>query len=102
MSATSDLAKLEVNAAAIARILKLFANEQRVRLLFHLEAAGNELPLVTIAASLRIGQSALSQHLARLRKSGVIAARRDGHNLFYRIADSKAAALVIALKGSKT
>ena len=101
MRATSDFAKLEANASAIARMLKLFANERRVGLLFHLEAAGNELSVATIAASLRIGQSALSQHLARLRESGVIAARRDGHKLFYRIADPKAAALLIALKGGK-
>lgn len=101
MRAPGELAKLEANASAITQMLKLFGNEQRLRVLFYLEALRDELPVTTIAANLGISQSALSQHLARLRRSGVITARREGHNLFYRIADPKAEALLIGLKGGK-
>jgi DNA-binding transcriptional ArsR family regulator len=95
---SSALARLEANASDIARTLKLFANEQRIHILCRLLEAGHELPVATIAADLKIGQSALSQHLAKLRSSGVVAARRVGHNLLYRILDPKAAALTIGLR----
>jgi DNA-binding transcriptional ArsR family regulator len=98
MMRTHGLAKLEANASDIARTLKLFANEHRIRILCRLVAASDELPITTIAAGLGLNQSALSQHLAKLRKSGIITARRAGHNIFYRIADPKAAALAIALR----
>jgi ArsR family transcriptional regulator, virulence genes transcriptional regulator len=98
MRTRNGLAELEVNAAAIARTLKLFASELRLRVLWRLARAGGELPVATIAANLKIGQSALSQHLAILRRNGVIAARRVGHEIFYRITDTKTAALMVALQ----
>ena len=98
MSAMSDLTRLEASASEIAQLLKPLANERRIRLLLHLEVAGGEMAVEKIAVKLGIGQSALSQHLAKLRKSGVITARRAGHKLFYRITDAKAAALVGALR----
>ena len=36
-----------------------------------------------------LGQSALSQHLAKLRDDGFVDTRRDGQSIYYRIADSK-------------
>jgi ArsR family transcriptional regulator, virulence genes transcriptional regulator len=98
MRTRNDLAELGANAAVVARTLKLFANELRLRVLWRLARAGGELPVATIAANLKIGQSALSQHLAKLRKNGVIAAHRVGHEMFYRITDTKAAALMAALQ----
>ena len=94
----NGFAKLEANAAVISRTLKLFANEPRIRVLWRLVWAGGEMPVGTIAANLGIGQSALSQHLAKLRKNGVVAARRVGHEIFYRISDTKSVALMIALQ----
>jgi DNA-binding transcriptional ArsR family regulator len=95
---TNGFAKIENKAFDIAQSLNVFANDQRIRILCRLASATGELPIMTIAADLGIGQSALSQHLTKLRKSGAIAARRTGHNLFYRIADPRVAALAIALQ----
>src|ERR1700687_1758030 len=81
------LAKLEANAPDIARMLRVFANEHRVRILCHLAASKNELSFVALADGIQISQSALSQHLMKLRKGGLIGARRAGHNSFYRLAD---------------
>ena len=94
----NGFAKLEANAAVVSRTLKLLANELRVRVLWRLAWAGGELPVGTIAENLGIGQSALSQHLAKLRKNGVIAARRVGHEIFYRITDTKSTSLMLALQ----
>jgi ArsR family transcriptional regulator len=98
MMRTDGLAKLEANVPHIARSLKLLANKQRIHILCRLAAATDELPIAAIATDLGMSQSALSQHLAKLRRSGAITARRAGHNLFYRIADARVAVLLIALQ----
>jgi ArsR family transcriptional regulator len=44
-----------------------------------------------------LSQSALSQHLAVLREQGVVATRREGQTIFYRIADPAAVRVVATL-----
>jgi len=92
------LAKLEANAPDIARMLRVFANEHRVRILCHLAASKKELSVAALADGIQISQSALSQHLMKLRKGGLIGARRAGHNSFYRLADPRALQLAIGLQ----
>jgi DNA-binding transcriptional ArsR family regulator len=92
------LAKLEANAPAIARTLRVFANEHRVRILCYLAASRTELPFAVLAAGMAISQSALSQHLNKLCKAGLIGARRAGHNSFYRLTDARALQLAIGLQ----
>jgi DNA-binding transcriptional ArsR family regulator len=92
------LAKLEANASDIARMLRVFANEHRVRILCHLAASKKELSFAELADGIQISQSALSQHLMKLRKGGQIDARRAGHNFYYRLADPRALHLAIGLQ----
>jgi DNA-binding transcriptional ArsR family regulator len=92
------LAELEANAPDIARMLRMFANERRVRILCRLAASKGELTIAAVAEGIQISQSALSQHLMKLRKGGLIVARRAGHNIFYRLADPRAAQLAIGLQ----
>lgn len=56
-----------------------------------------ELSIAELTEGVAISQSALSQHLTKLRKGGIISVRRAGHNSFYRLADPRAAQLAIAL-----
>ena len=100
--AMTDLAKLEVCAPDIARQLKLLANERRVRILCRLAAAKDELSIAALTDDVQISQSALSQHLMKLRRSGLIKSRRAGHNCFYRLADNRAAQLAIGLADSSS
>lgn len=95
---TDGLITLEPQVSEIARTLKVFANAQRIRILCRLVSAAGELPIAALARDLEISQPALSQHLAKLRKSGVIAARRSGHNLLYRIADPRVGELAASLQ----
>jgi DNA-binding transcriptional ArsR family regulator len=44
-----------------------------------------------------LAQSALSQHLAKLRAHGLVATRREGQNIYYRLASPTAQKLVGAL-----
>lgn len=90
-------AKLEANAPDIARMLKVFANERRVRILCRLAASKEELSISDLAEGGQISQSALSQHLMKLRKGNLIAKRRAGHNCFCPVADQRAAQMAIGL-----
>jgi DNA-binding transcriptional ArsR family regulator len=96
MQATA-LAGLEANADAAARFLKLIASEQRLLILCHLVEKG-ELTVNGLADAVGLSQSALSQHLARLREDGLVAFRREAQTLHYRIADGRAVRLLKVLK----
>lgn len=77
-------------------MLRLLANEKRLLILCHLSAAG-EMSVGSLSAVVGLGQSALSQHLARLRAEGLVATRRQSQSIFYRIAEPKVADLIAAM-----
>jgi DNA-binding transcriptional ArsR family regulator len=95
-SAPTDVAALEARAAEAARLLRLLANERRLLLLCHLVAAG-EMGVGALAEAVGLSQPALSQHLAKLRADGLVAARRESQAVLYRLADPKAAHLLATL-----
>ncbi|WP_240183347.1 ArsR/SmtB family transcription factor, partial [Vibrio cholerae] len=45
-----------------------------------------------------LSQSAFSQHLTVLRKHGIIQARKESQQVFYRLADSRITALIQSLQ----
>ena len=49
-----------------------------------------ELSVGALQPRVGLSQSALSQHLALLREEGVVATRREGQSMFYRVADPAA------------
>lgn len=73
-------------AAALSRLLKVFANDTRLRLLHALER-GRELCVTDLAAGVEMAPQAVSNQLQRLADRGIVSARRDGTRLYYRIAD---------------
>ena len=79
------LAELEASAAPAARLMRLFANEQRLMLMCRLSEG--DCAVGDLAGYVGLSQSALSQHLAKLREEGLVDTRRDGTTIFYRIAD---------------
>jgi DNA-binding transcriptional ArsR family regulator len=92
------LAELERKAADAASLLKLLANENRLLILCRLALQG-EMSVSNLTEAAGLSQSALSQHLAKMRQEGLVATRRDRQTIFYRIADPNAAKLLKALKG---
>jgi DNA-binding transcriptional ArsR family regulator len=92
------LATLERKAAEAAALLKLLGNESRLLILCRLALSG-EMSVSSLAAAAGLSQSALSQHLAKMREEGLLATRREGQTVFYHIADANAARLLKALKG---
>lgn len=92
-----DFRALEAQAGEAADILQHLANRRRLLLLCELAAAG-EMSVGDLAAAIGLSQSALSQHLARLRAAGIVAFRRDAQTLRYRLADPRVIALLKAFK----
>lgn len=90
---TIETDKLVEQSAAAAALLRAIANEQRLLILCHL-AANDELSVSALAARVPLSQSALSQHLARLRGEGIVAFRREAQAILYHIADEKAVRLL--------
>ena len=92
-----SMTELERKAAEAVALLKLLANESRLLILCRL-AAGGETSVGALTAAVKLSQSALSQHLAKMREDGLVATRRDGQTIYYRIADANTARLLELLK----
>jgi DNA-binding transcriptional ArsR family regulator len=93
----SGIAELERKASEAAQLLKLLANENRLLILCRL-ALAREMSVNDLADAVGLSQSALSQHLAKMREDGLLATRREAQTVFYRIADPNAARLLALLK----
>ena len=65
--------------------LKLLANEDRLLLLCQLSQG--EMCVSELEEELGIHQPTLSQQLGVLRNEGVVSTRREGKNIFYRVAE---------------
>src|SRR5690606_7248625 len=85
-------------AGEATRLLKVMANECRLLVLCHLAEAG-ELSVGELMDRIGISQSALSQHLAKLREEGLVATRKEAQSVFYRVGDPKAEQVLALLHG---
>lgn len=77
----TDLAR---SATAATRLLKALANRNRLLILCQLSE--NELRVQHLSRLVGLSPSALSQHLANLKRIGAVTARRDSRAVFYSIA----------------
>ncbi len=89
-------ADLELHARVVADILRELANEKRLLILCRLVETG-EMRALDLARAVGLGQSALSQHLSRLRECNLVTYRRDSQTLWYRIADPRIEQLMAQL-----
>lgn len=96
-AADKGMAELERKAGEAAGLLKLLANENRLLILCRLAIAG-EMSVTSLVEAGELSQSALSQHLGKMRDDGLLATRRDAQTIYYRIADKNAARLLALLK----
>ncbi|WP_414640200.1 ArsR/SmtB family transcription factor [Bordetella sp.] len=84
-------------ASQAAGLLRLVGNEHRLLVLCLLIEHG-ELTVGQLLDQVELSQSALSQHLARMREEGLVAFRREAQTLYYRIDNPDAEKLIAALK----
>jgi ArsR family transcriptional regulator, virulence genes transcriptional regulator len=87
---------LQARAGEVADVLAALANDRRLLILCKLVEDG-EATVGALAEEVGLSQSALSQHLARMRDEGIVAFRRDGQAVWYRIADHRIESLLATL-----
>src|SRR3990172_5349168 len=78
---TKDLAK------DIAFLLRVLGQPERVSIL--LVIGDGEACVCHLEAALGLRQAYISQHLMALRQAGIVTARREGRNIFYRLEPSE-------------
>ena len=93
---TLDTQGIEKAAAEVAGVLRAVANERRLMILCKLVEWG-EGNVNALAETVGLSQSALSQHLAKMREEGLVTYRRDSQTLWYRIADQRIEDLLATL-----
>ena len=86
----------ERQAGEAVALLKGMANEARLLVLCHLSES-DELSVSELVERVGLSQSALSQHLAKLREEGLVATRKEAQTVFYSVSDPKAGQLLALL-----
>lgn len=77
-------------------VMRLLSNPHRLSVLCYL--GEGEIPVGTLAEMVEMSPSALSQHLAKLKKSGLVASRREHNKVFYRLENEEIVAIIRLLK----
>ncbi|MCT9809631.1 metalloregulator ArsR/SmtB family transcription factor [Acidovorax sp. Be4] len=90
-----DIAQLRTHAAEAVAMLKLLGNADRLLLLCQLSA--QERTVGELEQLTGIAQPTLSQQLGILRREQLVATRREGKYIWYRLADGKALQLIQAI-----
>jgi DNA-binding transcriptional ArsR family regulator len=91
-----DIGDLKANALEVANTLRALGNERRLMILCKLVEAG-EMTVGALVDAVGLSQSALSQHLARMRDENIVSFRRDSQTLWYRISDPRIEQLMAEL-----
>lgn len=73
-----------VEAVKVMALFKMLANDTRIRLLHHLVRSG-EATVTDLAKTLGMKPQAVSNQLVRLSDTRMLASRRDGNNVYYRV-----------------
>lgn len=87
-----NMQDLKTNSRDAADLLKLLSNRHRLMILCELN--GGERSVSELEAVVPLSQSALSQHLAKLREAGLVSTRREAQTIHYTLADRRAALLI--------
>jgi DNA-binding transcriptional ArsR family regulator len=73
-----------VEAVKVMALFKMLANDTRIRVLHHIVRSG-EATVTDIAKTLGMKPQAVSNQLVRLSDTRMLASRREGNNVFYRV-----------------
>ena len=91
------MTRLAKNADDAAALLALLANGKRLTIIEHL--LEREMSVGAIAKKVSLSQSALSQHLAKLRSLNLVEARRERQMVYYSCHSEPARRLLQTLEG---
>lgn len=91
-----DLGSLESNARRATTLLKAMSNKHRLMILC--ELLRSEKCVGELETIIGLSQSALSQHLARLRRDKLVTTRRSAQTIYYSLAGDEAEAVIRVLR----
>lgn len=92
---TMNLQEMRKNSAKAAQLLKAISNERRLLILCYL--LEGEMSVGDMNDRLELSQSALSQHLALLRRQQLVKTRKEAQTVFYRIESAEVKAVLQVL-----
>ncbi|MFC3022762.1 ArsR/SmtB family transcription factor [Vibrio zhugei] len=90
-----NLQEIEKKSAEAVILLKAMANERRLQILCSLHK--QELSVGQLCDKLALSQSALSQHLAWLRRDGLVGTRKEAQTVYYTLTCPKAHSVMTVL-----
>ncbi len=90
-----NTSEMQQNAEQAARLLKTLANPGRLMILCNL--LKQECTVGELEEQVGLSQSALSQHLARMRSESLVSSRREGQKMIYSVTDARVRAMIEAL-----
>lgn len=90
-----DLERLKENAERAGELLKAMGNGRRLMILCKL--IEGETSVGVLERAVGLSQSAISQHLARLRRDALVKTRRDGKTIYYSVNGKEAEAVIRTL-----
>ncbi len=93
--AKPDLQEMQDHAKTASDLLKSLSNPNRLLILCSL--IDNELSVSELNQLVTLSQSALSQHLAWLRKQELVTTRREAQTIYYRLSGNKASRIIHVL-----
>jgi len=92
----SEMVLLERKASELAALMRILASKHRLLILCQLVELG-EASAGTLAESIGLSPSAMSQHLAKMRDEGLVTSRRESQTIWYRISDPRVEQLFATL-----
>lgn len=95
MARSAALSELQNRAVEVAGLLKTLSHPLRLLIVCELSEGERSVSALEIATG--AAQPTLSRDLARLRREGVVKARRESKSVYYRLNDAKAARMIEAL-----
>lgn len=90
-----QLKEMEANATKAEKLLKMLANSRRLLILCNL--VKEEKTVTELQEIIQISQSALSQHLAKMRQEDILATKKVGKLIYYRIKAPEVGAILSTL-----
>lgn len=90
-----SIEELKQHASQAAKLLKILSSESRLMILCALES--HEYSVTELHQQIGLSQSALSQHLATLRREGMVKTRRQSQVIFYSLAQSNTTKIIQVL-----
>jgi len=92
MAKTKNYPELNKHTVEAADLLSVLGHRKRILILNTI--LHDEMSVTALSDVTELTQSALSQHLMKLRQQGLVSTRRDGQTVYYRVSSPRVAPML--------